>query len=1392
MKWLLRILGGLAALVVLLILGAALLVGTAPGTRWLVETVLDGVDEVRVAEVEGTLLDRLTVHGVEVADSAGTWLTIGTATMDWRPARLLGGRLWVDLLAARDVHVARAPEAADDQAPAEEGGFDLELLERLTLRTLEIEGVHLAEPVLGAPVDFRLAGHVTGTESGGVDSLIEAERLDAPGEARVEVRHRPGGLLGIHLAAFEPEGGAVARLLDLPGLPAVRLTLNGEGPVDDWDGALLAEAEDFVTIEADLDLSAAAPARALTVSGTAQPGSLMPAEISALTGETLEFAATLREAGENVFAADALRLRGAGWGLDGSGRVGLGELTLSAQAALEITDGTALSELAGVPIGQGRAEVRAEGPFDRLDVALDAEVTDTVVQRAQVRAQAVVGGEAIPFSAEGRVEGLAAVAPEADALVGEGVDFQVTATARPDAAEIAVDRLTLNAPGLAADYSGTVALEPLLVAGTVRAEVADLSVLEPVTGVALRGGGTVAADLQAGEEGVGGDVRIQARDFATGIAQADALLAGQVDAAARVDWAGEDLRLSNLRLQAPGAGLEGAVTLRSFEGLEGTFVLAAPELGRLDLPVTGAARAEGTLGGTLAAPVLTARVTGRDVMAAGLDIRQPAATVRVTGERVELADVAAQVAGAEVGGGLALPFDTGLLSGQFSLRMAAADDLAALAGQPITGALNADVVLRPVDGTQGLSVTLNGESVALPEAGVAVRALRARAELSDVFGAPDGRVEATLSDGEAGPVAWQTATLGANLTDGGGAFTVALRGGPTAPYEADAAGHLDMGEVMTVRLDRLGVAGRGHAVRLAAPTAVAFGDGVVSLEPARLSVDGGRLDLEARVGDGRMFVAAEGQALPLAALEIIAPDYPVRGTVALSARLEGPLDGPSGRLQLGTSPLTLPDADVEGLVIEAQATIGDGRLDGQARFSGIAPQPATAVANVPLVFSETGVPSVPGDRPISLSADWRGPVQAIWALVPQVGHRVTGQAVVQGRMTGTLDAPEFSGEASLRNGSYENLEWGTVLRELQLDAGLSPSGDISLQATASDGGTGRVTVEGAIDNSQPGDSQAYARVSLRQVQAVRRDDLRAGISGDVVYEGSLSSGTVRGDLQTETVRLSLGIALGGGVPELNVVEVGQDEETGAVTVQGQAESAFGSDIALDVRVRMPNRVYVTGQGLDSEWQGDLAITGTLADTRINGALQVVRGTFSALNRTFVLESGQVEFTGGEEIDPNLALRAVHETSDITAIVVISGTAQAPEVSLESRPSLPEDEIISRVLFGRGLGELGPGEALAVAQMVGQMAGIGEGPGIMDRVRGALALDVLSVGGGADGPTVEAGRYITEDVYVGVERGAGADSTSVEVEVEIAPNVTVGTRGSARSGADIGVEWKFDY
>jgi translocation and assembly module TamB len=70
--------------------------------------------------------------------------------------------------------------------------------------------------------------------------------------------------------------------------------------------------------------------------------------------------------------------------------------------------------------------------------------------------------------------------------------------------------------------------------------------------------------------------------------------------------------------------------------------------------------------------------------------------------------------------------------------------------------------------------------------------------------------------------------------------------------------------------------------------------------------------------------------------------------------------------------------------------------------------------------------------------------------------------------------------------------------------------------------------------------------------------------------------------------------------------------------------------------------------------------------------------------------------------------------------------------------------------------------------------------------------------GEKGTAVGIAKYLTDDIYVDVQKGIGDETGKVSVEVEVTPNVTVegnvgfGSTQRAQQGTGLGVNWKLDY
>jgi translocation and assembly module TamB len=124
--------------------------------------------------------------------------------------------------------------------------------------------------------------------------------------------------------------------------------------------------------------------------------------------------------------------------------------------------------------------------------------------------------------------------------------------------------------------------------------------------------------------------------------------------------------------------------------------------------------------------------------------------------------------------------------------------------------------------------------------------------------------------------------------------------------------------------------------------------------------------------------------------------------------------------------------------------------------------------------------------------------------------------------------------------------------------------------------------------------------------------------------------------------------------------------------------------------------------------------------------------------------------------------------------------------------------MAQILFGQSVAKLNAFQAYQLAASVSQLSGGGI-PDIAGETRKLLGIDRLSIEGGSDdrndrdnGPTLSAGKYVSDRVYVGVEQDLTDAKQDVVVEVDITPNFSVESKAGTKSGAGLGFNWKYDY
>jgi translocation and assembly module TamB len=384
---------------------------------------------------------------------------------------------------------------------------------------------------------------------------------------------------------------------------------------------------------------------------------------------------------------------------------------------------------------------------------------------------------------------------------------------------------------------------------------------------------------------------------------------------------------------------------------------------------------------------------------------------------------------------------------------------------------------------------------------------------------------------------------------------------------------------------------------------------------------------------------------------------------------------------------------------------------------------------------------------------------------------------------GTWTAPLFTGTAQVRDARYENYRTGTMLADLSMDAQAQGS-TLTTKLKATDGGKGKVEAVGQVDLLT---FRHIFDVLFDRFELLRQDLVQSTARGGLRLQGNLDRTKLGGSVTLDPTSVRLPAKTPADLAHIEVQEI-----NAASARQAAPANASVFPVDLDLRVAVPARLSVQGRGLDSEWSGNLHIGGTRNQPIITGEMNLLRGTFIFLDRSFDLTKGSLALNG--ENPPNPFLEMIGETQVLENLIQvrINGPARDFRLTLSSVPALPQDELLAMVLFGRSLRQISPLQAVRLAQAAAEMTGVGAGPDFLDSVKSRLGLQEVDVTKDEDDNTsVGVGGYLGGKYYIRTQSSvSGQDRT--KVEVQITPKISVETEVGEDSRQGGGVTWKHDY
>ncbi|MGI4775757.1 MAG: translocation/assembly module TamB domain-containing protein, partial [Janthinobacterium lividum] len=431
------------------------------------------------------------------------------------------------------------------------------------------------------------------------------------------------------------------------------------------------------------------------------------------------------------------------------------------------------------------------------------------------------------------------------------------------------------------------------------------------------------------------------------------------------------------------------------------------------------------------------------------------------------------------------------------------------------------------------------------------------------------------------------------------------------------------------------------------------------------------------------------------------------------------------------------------------------------------------------------------DKKITGNLNLNSQIDVLASLFLSPIHHLKGVLDISARIAGSLNVPYIQGLATITEGKYDNVQTGIKIKNINFIVEAQGQKILLKEFRAHDDEKKTFVGTGYFDldkKNLPFDFNFKAD----NFYFLNHPNIQSAVKADIKISGDSKHVDITGNIEPKFLEIHLPEQFEKEVYELNVTKIITNK--GEKSAINQQHLFYNYQVNLDVTIFANNKVFIRGWGLDAELGGKLKCGGNAKTPLIKGNLETIHGKYQEFGKQFTIKEGSLVFSGSVPPSPFLNIIASSAQDDTEVMIVISGPLLTPKLSIESNPPLPQDEALSILLFGKQSNQISPFQAIQLADSIRRLSGHGSSTNILDKARGIFKLDDIRLKNSSNNVNDAAlgiGKYITDKIYLEVEKGIQEGSGKTRVEVEIKNHLTVES-SIGESGGSVGVNWKMDY
>ncbi len=595
-----------------------------------------------------------------------------------------------------------------------------------------------------------------------------------------------------------------------------------------------------------------------------------------------------------------------------------------------------------------------------------------------------------------------------------------------------------------------------------------------------------------------------------------------------------------------------------------------------------------------------------------------------------------------------------------------------------------------------------------------------------------------------------------------------------------------------------GLLGR-HAFHLTEATDLLLSDELFILSPLEIAFDGGVLRARAEIAEESIDCRLDVENLPAIFANLFL-DKPLmhsgncRGW--LSAHGSDSQPKIEGQLLIDQLRLNYDKLSKFGpLHAEARLLYTDSHLKMQGVLEGITEQPMRVKADLPAVIGFFPLSaSLLEEEPLFVQFNGETEITAVPELFVFDSSTLSGNILADVMVRGTWKHPEYSGSLELQNASWESLDTGAMVHDINAYYETEGPYLIMRQFNATDGGRGRIQGNGRMLLDPEQQFPFDWNFTYHNATLIRYDYVTANFSGGLNYKGNFEEGLLAGNLTIEQADFIIPDEVPALLKTVPVKFI--NEKPDRITPVTILQNKKPYKLNLGINLKSSGNIFVEGRELTSEWEGNIRYEGPAKKPHITGYLRLLNGEYNFNGRPIEGYQGLITFNGDAASKNQLYVIGQMDLNEIMVETILKGSISQPLISFRSNPPMSQKEILSWILFGRGISDITPFQGAELSQTVISLNNAERKPDMLSRIRNSIGIDRVDISSSdtADSNEVSlrVGKYISKGIFISLNKSINAEANQIALEAKLTDRFRVSAEVGDNSTAKINLKWEKDY